>query len=279
MKISDFFTRTESLSADNVRQRIESKTGAEIALVDVREPAEYQVGHLPGAFHVPLSGLLDSLDSMPRDKTVITYCKRGPRSRSAAVMMKDHGFDNIYYMEGGMDAWNGNSARGHYEAGLSILDGKEGTEDLIALAWTMEDSTCSFYRDVKGIMNDSDTANLLESLIRSERKHRTELEKAYTLITGQTLDVDTLRSRDGENIIESGISSNEVIAWIKHNSLRKEEVYELLMQIETNSLDLYMKMLRKIDDLQTRQILDILIEEEKVHLREFAHLLEANSGH
>jgi rhodanese-related sulfurtransferase len=86
-------------------------------VVDVREPGEYKEGHLPGAKLVP-RGLLEikadaehpKRDPSLEDRSglVITYCTggNGARSAMAAQTLKRMGFENVGFLDGGLDAWS-----------------------------------------------------------------------------------------------------------------------------------------------------------------------------
>jgi len=105
-----------NLSIQEVKQRIDSQKD-DFVLIDVRTPQEYtgQLGHLENAPLYPLQ----SLDTQYKDleqyqqagKDIIIYCRSGNRSRRAAEFLIDHGFKNIYNMEGGMRAWNADYGR------------------------------------------------------------------------------------------------------------------------------------------------------------------------
>jgi rhodanese-related sulfurtransferase len=80
-------------------------------LLDVREPSEYDMGHLPDAVHIP-RGLLEfmvgnhpALENFQQD--IVVYCKNGGRSTLAADLLQRMGFENIHMMQGGFDNWSG----------------------------------------------------------------------------------------------------------------------------------------------------------------------------
>ena len=77
--------------------------------------------------------------------------------------------------------------------------------------------------------------------------------------------------------MESGVSVKETINWFKEEKRTVKDILELSMQIETNSLDLYMKMLREIED-DAKKVISTLIEEEKAHLSRLGRLLESKIG-
>jgi len=77
----------------------------EIALIDVRTPQEYMVEKIEGALLAPITSF--DADKLPSQdgKRIVFYCGAGGRSRKAAVLSLEHGFDKIAHMEGGFGAW------------------------------------------------------------------------------------------------------------------------------------------------------------------------------
>ncbi len=73
-------------------------------VLDVREPAEYVQGHVPGAVLAPLSRVATVLGSIPKDRTVHVVCASGNRSRAGADLLTGLG-DDAVSVEGGTSAW------------------------------------------------------------------------------------------------------------------------------------------------------------------------------
>jgi len=74
-------------------------------VVDVREPREYDAGHIPGSKLLPLRYIPQQGRALPQDLDVILVCRTGRRSRLAAFILQDMGFTKVYNMTGGMLAW------------------------------------------------------------------------------------------------------------------------------------------------------------------------------
>ncbi len=74
-------------------------------VLDVREPAEYAAGHVPGAISIPQAELALQLDDIPRDRDVLVVCEGGTRSLRAAKFLRQSGFDRISNLVGGTSAW------------------------------------------------------------------------------------------------------------------------------------------------------------------------------
>lgn len=75
------------------------------AVIDVRNPDEYQSGHVPGATLIPVNTVFARREELPKDQDVIFVCAIGQRSALAAEMAAAAGLTRIFNLEGGTDAW------------------------------------------------------------------------------------------------------------------------------------------------------------------------------
>jgi rhodanese-related sulfurtransferase len=73
-------------------------------MVDVREDDEWEAGHAPVAVHVPVGQVVDRMDELPTDRTIVCMCRMGGRSGSVAVHLAGVGYD-VRNIAGGMQAW------------------------------------------------------------------------------------------------------------------------------------------------------------------------------
>jgi rhodanese-related sulfurtransferase len=85
-----------------VRERHEAD---EIQLIDVREPYEWEAGHVEGARHIELERVASKADTIDKEKPVVFYCRLGARSGMAANAFRRAGYD-AYSMDGGITAWD-----------------------------------------------------------------------------------------------------------------------------------------------------------------------------
>ena len=92
------------LSID-VKERI--KTGAPIQIVDVREPYEFENGHIPGAKLIPLGQLQTRVSEIVKSAETVVVCHSGGRSSVACDFLDQLGYQNIRNLMGGMSAWDG----------------------------------------------------------------------------------------------------------------------------------------------------------------------------
>jgi adenylyltransferase/sulfurtransferase len=78
-----------------------------VTVVDVREPAEWEEGHIPGAANIP-RGLLEyqAADKLPdKDARIVVHCALGGRGSLSAKSLQEMGYTNIANMDGGVKGW------------------------------------------------------------------------------------------------------------------------------------------------------------------------------
>jgi SulP family sulfate permease len=80
--------------------------GEDTLLLDVREPEEYDRGHLAGAQLMPLRVVVDDSEArLPRDRTLLVVCRSGRRTARAMQILHDREFESVYGLRGGILAW------------------------------------------------------------------------------------------------------------------------------------------------------------------------------
>src|SRR5688572_9437257 len=81
------------------------RQAAGAVLVDVREPAEWRTGHAPNATLIPLGTLTQRLAEIPRGRDVLLICRSGNRSGTAQRQLLQLGYQQVFNVTGGMNAW------------------------------------------------------------------------------------------------------------------------------------------------------------------------------
>jgi rhodanese-related sulfurtransferase len=96
------FEQTESdVAPKRVAELIEN---GETQLVDVREPYEYEAGHIAGVKHIELEHLAARAGEIDKERAVVFHCRIGRRSALATEAFRASGYD-AYNMAGGIEAW------------------------------------------------------------------------------------------------------------------------------------------------------------------------------
>jgi hydroxyacylglutathione hydrolase/adenylyltransferase/sulfurtransferase len=106
---------TIEVTAEETQRRF---AAGEVQIVDVREPAEWDAGRIPGDVrHIPLADLAAQAPTIDKDKPVVFQCRAGARSLMAAQALRASGYE-AYSLAGGLLAW--------HESGLP-LEPDDGT--------------------------------------------------------------------------------------------------------------------------------------------------------
>jgi rhodanese-related sulfurtransferase len=75
-----------------------------VTVLDVREPLEWQYGHIDGAVHIPLTELPDRAAELPVAQQLLVVCKVGGRSAQATAFLREKGFEAVN-LAGGLIDW------------------------------------------------------------------------------------------------------------------------------------------------------------------------------
>lgn len=93
-----------------------------VTVLDVREPAEWEHGHIEGALHIPLGQLPSRLQELPVGGRLLVVCKIGGRSAQAVGFLQQQGIEAVN-LDGGMTDWA--------DAGRSMVSGNGGHPQVV----------------------------------------------------------------------------------------------------------------------------------------------------
>ena len=91
------------IAVDELKARLAE--GKDLAVLDVRRPAEYATGHVPGARHLPLDRLEHEAESLDASRPTAVLCAGGYRSSAACSLLERRGFRRLFNVVGGTSAW------------------------------------------------------------------------------------------------------------------------------------------------------------------------------
>jgi rubrerythrin len=199
----------------------------------------------------------------------------GGRSRAAAQFLAGQGFEEVYNLKGGIAAWQGLKAFGPAEMGMMPLKGNETPQEVIVLAYGMEQGLADFYSRVLGMTEDREARKTLETLGRLEEKHKDRLFGLYQSLEPATRERAPFEAGIVSPIMEGGFTGEEFLEKNKHLLDTVENLLSLAMMLEAQALDLYTRYAQKVEDVQSRSVLHDIAEDEKGHLTALGGLLEA----
>lgn len=178
-------------------------------------------------------------------------------------------------MEGGINAWEGLVAEGMPEIGMSFFASAKSPEELIALAWLLEDGTGKFYRSLTTHLEEQEAVALFEQLVKAEDHHKTTLTDLYLELTGNRPGPDFpyshVQGLDGEPM-EGGMDLQEAIAWAKGKKV--VDILDLSVTLEANAYDRYLYIRDELGDKNARRVFATLSLEEKHHLDRLSDLYD-----
>ena len=274
------------MEADALKSRLEKggkDTTDPLIIVDVRTPKEYRQGHIPGAKHVPLGHIQDSLDRdvslFEPDLPHVFYCRSGMRSQRAALLARAGGMVRgpIHNLKGGIAAWDGMALPDIPR--VDILAGVTDTAAVLLRAMDMEKAAHLFYADIARRIQDPETRDMAEKLTDMELGHTRVVYSRFRALKGKDTAPpfeELFEPMEGE-VIEGGRSMAELEPWIDA-ALAGDglDLMELALEIEYNAHDLYQTLAHDSkDDPESQEIFLDLSRQELNHVRVILKRMDA----
>ncbi len=198
----------------------------------------------------------------------------GGRSRAAAQLLAGKGFKEVYNLKGGLKAWKGLKAFGPYEAGLEEITGKEAAEEVIVLAYGMEEGLRDFYDHMAQSVSNNEVQKLFKKLAEIEVAHKNHLFSLYVQLSGQDIDQNSFEDKIDRETMEGGFTTEQFLKENQDLLQTPEDIISLAMMLETQALDLYLRYSRRMEGQTSRDVLYELSEQEKKHIQILGKLLE-----
>lgn len=95
----------QTITARELAARLENEND-EFQLIDVRELAEHQIARLEQAELLPMTRFYEWIDDLNAAREIVVMCHHGIRSASVCLFLVRNGFEKVYNLEGGIDAWS-----------------------------------------------------------------------------------------------------------------------------------------------------------------------------
>ncbi|MEW6671788.1 MAG: rhodanese-like domain-containing protein [Thermodesulfobacteriota bacterium] len=275
MRWKQFFTPVQSVDAEEARKYMADHPHDAFTILDVRQPGEYEIGHIPGAKLIPLPDLTERLSEIDPRKPAIVYCAIGGRSRVAAQMLSGKGFQTVYNLSGGFKSWQGRAAFGGEEKGLELFSGNESPEKTLSVAYSLEAGLRDFYGSMESRVGNFNARQLFQKLFEIEIKHQERIFNEYLAITGKQHSRNEFEKQVVTRAAEGGLTTEEYTRMFLMDPDSATDVTELAMSIEAQALDLYMRAAEKSKNDQSRKMLMQIAREEQTHLKELGKLIES----
>jgi rhodanese-related sulfurtransferase len=199
ISLKKLFTPVKSINADEAKKFIAGHEEGAYTLLDVRQPGEYEIEHIPGARLIPLPGLKDGRSRLDSHKPVVVYCAIGGRSLAAAQLLAGLGFKEVYNLQGGIKAWQGLKASGPKALNLDLVRGDETPSAMIGIV----------YLNMIERSDDPEVQSLLAKLADIETLHKKRLLEILAENDSAISDTDAYEADLRSSILEGGFGLDD----------------------------------------------------------------------
>ena len=94
------------ITAPELHRMLGANAAEKPALLDVREPWEWNLARIDGAKNIPMGQISAAVDTLDRERPTVVICHHGVRSLQVVAFLQRLGFDNLHNLDGGIDAWS-----------------------------------------------------------------------------------------------------------------------------------------------------------------------------
>jgi len=257
----------KSLTSHQIKFLLDKDDKGEYLLLDVREPTEYQAGHIPGALLVPLGELEARQGELDRSKRIIAYCRSGNRSMAAATALCGLGFKSIYHLDGGILAWQYETIAGMPEAKPHFITEAADARDIFMLAMKLEKGSWNFYLRARDKAQAKAVKETFQTLADAEDGHMTRLyREAVSLLGDQALmPLEKIKQELKVDYIEGGIEISPALARIGEKFRDEMEALEIALEKEYMAYDFYKRISVIVEKASAKFVLHELVLEERKH--------------
>ncbi len=274
MKWRQFLTPVKSIDTDQAKAYLADKSVDAVTVLDVRQPKEYEAGHIPGAVLAPLPQLADHLDRLDGSKPILVYCASGGRSRVAAQLLSGKGFAEIINVAGGFNAWTSEAAFMGEEKGLALFEGVTSVERALTVAYALEAGLKDFYDSMAEKVESEPARQLFHQLSQIEVKHQDRILEQFETLTGTPASRERFETERLPEVLEGGLTTEEYASLLMPSYDTVTDIIELAMSIEAQALDLYLRASEKAENETGKKALIQIANEEKIHLERLGQLME-----
>ncbi len=287
MKLKCSIDEIKRLTSREAKNILDDDTKGAFQLLDVRQPREYEAGHIPGAKLIPLGELEYRYGELDKDQGIISYCRFGHRSMAASTLLCGLGFENVYNLNGGIRTWDYEVVKGTTED--KLITGGEETFDVLIVALMLEKGALDFYTKAQRLVKDEKAAQVFQRLVVMEDTHLQRLYMQYSQLlwdmksllgaADELPSLDQLKAELTTTYMEGGMRIKEELVKIGDPEFMDDlEALEIGLEKEYAAYDFYTRVADTVGDPKTRNLLHELAGEEKGHINLLLREIEGRNG-
>lgn len=269
----------KGLTAEALQTFIKNEPEKKYLIVDVRQPEEYRLDHIPGSMNIPLAEIQFDPYSFEDDKKLIFCCTRGSRSKVAAIFVADAGYDdnNLFYLENGLFEYSGEILLDMPRVDLFPEDISPAAT--METAINFEKGAFRFYSMAKETLSGTPLYPVIEKMIKEEIAHGKVIFKRFRNESGADMIFDDYFKNCQGNVLEGGKSFNEIASFLSESSSNPcMDILDFAIELENSAYDLYKTMAESSQVESLKEMFFGLAQAEKKHLDQMISALDLCKG-
>lgn len=263
------------LSAAAFREYRDRERESDFLLVDVRQPGEYEAGHIAGSVLLPLPELENRLSELPSNRELIFYCRSGSRSMAAATLASEAQISSapIYNLRGGILAWEDRLLPDYPR--VAVFGEGTGRQSWLRTAMALEKGALRFYQAGIERFTGMTLSERIAEMAKAETAHARMVYRFWKTQEREPQDFETLFDSLEDSVLEGGESVQAVLDRLEaFPEAPCMHFIELALQIEYASLDLYRHLAEGSEDETVKEAFLSLAQAEKGHMRSLIESLD-----
>ncbi len=158
--------------------------------------------------------------------------------------------------------------------GMMIIKGDETPQDIIFLAYGLEEGLRKFYAASAQMAIEPAVINVLSKLAEIEARHKQKLFGLYKTIDSTATAIESFETKVNSELMEGGFDPDKLLEESLSAFTTAAEVLDFAMMLEAQGMDLYMRYAEKSENPKVQKILFEMAEDEKAHLKSLGNLFE-----
>ncbi len=180
----------------------------------------------------------------------------------------------MYNVSGGIKGWKAETALGPREIGMDLFTGSESAEDILKVAYSLEQGLRDFYISMGKKAENGRVKRLFSQLSKIEVKHQLSLLSAYNQLGKGQVTREEFEAMVATKAMEGGLTTDQYLNLFSPDLGSEVEVISLAMSIEAQALDLYQRVGVSITDSESKNIINNIANDEKSHLASLGKLMD-----
>jgi rubrerythrin len=158
--------------------------------------------------------------------------------------------------------------------GMMLLKGDETPQDIICLAYGLEEGLRKFYANASQLAIETEVSAVLGRLAEIELRHKQKLFDLYKIVDSAETTLESFEKKVSDEFMEGGFDSGTLLEEMGPTFTAAAEVLNFAMMLEAQGMDLYLRYAERSENTRVREILFGMAEDEKAHLKSLGNLLE-----